>query len=216
VEGNLALVYDSSLFGATSPLLGRRWRLEAGAVGGSLNYRTVLADARQYIMPLRPFTLASRVLYYGRHGSGANDGNLNDLFLGYPGLVRGYDPGSFDINLDECPADGETCIYDRSITGSQVLVANIELRFPLLGLFGGSSYFGPFPIEGALFADGGAAWSGSDVPKLFGAGHQSVSSVGAGVRVNFFGFAVVEVDYVRPLDRPVKGAHWQFGFMPGF
>jgi hypothetical protein len=214
-EGNVALVYDTSIFGATSPLLGRAYRLEAGAVAGSLSYRTLLGDVRQYVMPIRPFTLATRVLFYGRVGSGANDDRLSPIYLGYPGLVRGYDVNSFSAEECETTATSNCSIIDR-IGGSRLLIANVELRFPLLGLFGGDSYFGPFPVEGAVFFDGGTAWSGGKPPKLLGAGHKSVSSVGAGLRVNVFGFAVVEIDYVKPFDRPVKGAHWQFSFMPGF
>jgi hypothetical protein len=30
------------------------------------------------------------------------------------------------------------------------------------------------------------------------------------------GYAVVEIDYVRPLDRPQKGWFWQFSLRPGF
>ena len=44
-------------------------------------------------MPVRPYTFALRGLYYGRYGSGAEDQRLPTLYLGYPGLVRGYDPG---------------------------------------------------------------------------------------------------------------------------
>jgi hypothetical protein len=35
-------------------------------------------------------------------------------------------------------------------------------------------------------------------------------------RLNLFGYAVVEIDRVRPLDRPRKGWHWQFNIGPGF
>jgi hypothetical protein len=45
---------------------------------------------------------------------------------------------------------------------------------------------------------------------------QPVGSVGAAARVNIFGFAVAEVDYVHPLDRPGRGWLWQFNLIPGF
>src|SRR6185295_11852288 len=48
---SVALVYDTSYFGATSPILGRRYRLELGQSAGSLAYTTLLADWRQYFMP---------------------------------------------------------------------------------------------------------------------------------------------------------------------
>jgi hypothetical protein len=43
-----------------------------------------------------------------------------------------------------------------------------------------------------------------------------VKSYGAGARVNVLGFAVAEVDFVRPVDRPQKGWMWVFNFSPGF
>ena len=41
-------------------------------------------------------------------------------------------------------------------------------------------------------------------------------SGGATIRFNAFGFAVGEIDYVRPLDRPGRGWIWQFNLIPGF
>jgi hypothetical protein len=36
------------------------------------------------------------------------------------------------------------------------------------------------------------------------------------MRINVLGFAVAEIDYVRPLDRPGRGWLWQFNLRPGF
>ena len=41
-------------------------------------------------------------------------------------------------------------------------------------------------------------------------------SAGAGFRFNLFGFAVAEVNLVRPFDRPAKNWIWEFNFQPGF
>ena len=46
--------------------------------------------------------------------------------------------------------------------------------------------------------------------------HEPVVSLGAAVRVNIFNFAVAEIDFVQPLDRPTRGWMWQFQFRPGF
>jgi WD40-like Beta Propeller Repeat len=43
-----AFVYDTSIFGATSPVLGTRSRLEVTPVLGALNFSEVLADYRRY------------------------------------------------------------------------------------------------------------------------------------------------------------------------
>lgn len=214
-EATAALVYDSSVFGATSPLVGRRYRLEYSQITGSLTYGGMLADYRRYFMPVRPFTLAVRGLHYGRYGGDAEDPRLPPLFIGYQGLVRGYDIGSFDA--DECNSvDLLTCdAFDR-LNGSRVAIAGVELRFPLLGLFSRRSFYGPFPIELALFGDAGVAWTSNTRPSFAGGERGWARSVGAALRVNLLGFAVAEIDYVRPLDRSRRGWLWQFGLTPGF
>ncbi|HYE85809.1 MAG TPA: BamA/TamA family outer membrane protein, partial [Vicinamibacterales bacterium] len=214
-ELSAALVYDSSIFGATSPLVGRRYRFEYTQMGGSLSYGGVLADFRRYFMPVRPFTFAVRGLHYGRYGNDAEDSRLTPLFLGYQGLVRGYDFGSFDAN--ECDSiDLNTCeAFDR-LNGSRVAIASAELRFPLLGLFSRKSFYGPFPIEMALFADAGVAWDSKIKPSFAGGERDWVRSAGVALRVNVLGYAVAEIDYVRPLDRSRRGWLWQFGLTPGF
>src|SRR3989441_3717891 len=116
-----ALVHDNSYFGATSPILGSRWRLEVDPTFGSLKFVTALADYRRYVMPFRPFTLAGRIMHIGRYGK---DGErLYPLFIGYPSLVRGYDIGSLAAN--ECNF-GSTCPIFDQLLGSKILVANAE------------------------------------------------------------------------------------------
>ena len=111
-------------------------------------------------MPVRPFTIALRGMYYGRFGRGAESSFLTPVFIGYPDLVRGYDYGSF--TADECGAaiDGSCPAFDR-LVGSRMLVANAELRFPLWAAFGGDGFYGPLPVEVGVFADAGAAWDRS-------------------------------------------------------
>ncbi|HUQ87064.1 MAG TPA: BamA/TamA family outer membrane protein [Vicinamibacterales bacterium] len=214
-EATAALVYDSSVFGATSPLLGRSYRFEYSQMAGTLTYGGVLADYRRYFMPARPFTIAVRGMHYGRYGADAEDPRLQPIFIGYQGLVRGYDYGSFDasecqsIDLTSCPA------FDQ-LVGSRVNVASAELRFPLLGLFSRKSYYGAFPIEMAFFADAGQAWTKGTKPNFAGGDRNWARSAGAALRVNVLGFAIAEIDYVRPLDRSRKGWLWQFGLTPGF
>ncbi len=212
-EATAALVYDSSINGATGPLVGRRYRFEYSQQAGTLTYGGVLADYRRYFMPVRPFTFAVRGLHYGRYGADAEDTRLTPLFIGYQGLVRGYDFGSFDAN--ECESMSSCEAFDR-LNGSRVAVASAELRFPLLGLFSRKSFYGPFPIEMAFFADAGLAWTSATKPRFAGGERDWVRSAGAALRVNVFGFAVAEIDYVRPLDRSRRGWLWQFGLTPGF
>ncbi len=218
--GSAALVYDNSFFGATSPILGQRYRLEVSPTIGALNYVAVLADFRRYFMPARPFTFATRLVHYGRYAKDGEDPRLQPLFLGQAGLVRGYSFGSFDGS--ECnppPGEPDACPVFDQLLGSRIVVGNAELRFPLFGALGiGSGYYGAFPIEFAIFGDAGLAWDNGHKPSVFGGSgtRDPVFSAGAGLRINLLGFAVAEVDLVRPFDRPGKGWVWQFELQPGF
>jgi hypothetical protein len=215
-----ALVYDNSFFGATSPILGQRYRLEVAPTIGSLSYVGVLGDYRRYFMPARPFTFATRLLHYGRYARDGEDPRLQPLFLGYPGLVRGYTYGSFDgSECNPTPDDPGSCPVFDQLLGSRIAVANAELRFPLFGVLGiGSGYYGAFPLEFIAFGDAGLAWDNANKPSVFGASgtRDPVFSAGAGLRINLLGFAVAEVTLVRPFDRPAKGWIWQFELQPGF
>jgi hypothetical protein len=214
--GSAALVYDNSFFGATSPILGQRYRLEADPVVGSMQFTSVLADYRRYLMPLRPFTIAARIMHYGRYGANAEDSTrLYPLFLGYPSLVRGYDYNSV---LNDCQTglNGACDVYNR-LFGSRIAVGNLELRFPLLGVLGiGHGYYGAFPIEAAVFADAGVAYNRGQEPSFLGGPRKLVTSAGAALRLNLFGFAIAELDFVRPFSWAGKGWTWQFSLNPGF
>jgi Tol biopolymer transport system component len=216
-EASAAYVYDTSLFGPTSPLLGRRARFEVDPAFGSIEYTGVLMDVRQYYMPFKPVTLAGRLLHYGRYGSGSDDNRLYPLFLGYPTLVRGYDFNSFDPSecVPSTPTATDCPAFDKLI-GTRLLVANAEVRFPLLGLLRREFVYGPVPLEGVLFGDAGVAWTRDTKPRFLAGGTRDwARSVGAGVRVNALGFAVLEFDAVRPIDR-TGGWRFQFAFQPGF
>src|SRR5688572_3639959 len=214
-EGSAALVYDSSIFGATSPIVGQRYRLEFSQAAGSLVYSGFLTDYRKYFMPARPFTIAVRGLHYGRYGRDSEDDRLSPLFVGDPGLVRGYEVGSWDSRECEVGIISQCEAFDR-LVGSRLALGSIELRAPLLGLFNRRAMYGAVPVEVGVFADAGVAWTSSSEPGFLGGDREWVRSVGATVRVNVFGYAIGELDYVRPLDRPGRGWLWQFNLTPGF
>ena len=213
-QSTAALVFDNSLFGGTGPVLGQRWRLEASPMFGSINFVSALADYRKYFMVRRSVTLATRVVHFGRYGSGAEDPRLSPLYLGYQSLVRGYDNASFSPR--ECrPTATDGCPAYNNLLGSKVLVGNAELRIALLGPLGiGARGF--LPLDLAFFADGGVAWMNGVSPAMFGGTRPAVSSIGTGLRMNLFGFAIGEVDLVHPMNRPDKPWYVQFGFNPGF
>ena len=215
-EGSAALVYDTSIFGPTSPILGQRYRFEVAPTVGGIRYTAVLADYRRYVMPVRPVTLAGRVLHYGRYGSGGEDDRITPLFIGYPSLVRGYDVNSFSAR--ECGDVPGRCPIFEQLVGSRIGVASLELRLPLLGLFNRRNLYGPVPVELIGFSDWGVAWTAGEKAKFLGGGgtRHIVKSYGGGARINVLGYAVVEIDAVKPVDRPQKGWSWVFSLSPGF
>ncbi|MDD8030552.1 MAG: BamA/TamA family outer membrane protein [Acidobacteriota bacterium] len=210
-----ALVYDSSMFGACSPILGQSYVLQVQPTFGNLNFISLMADYRRYLVPVRPFTFAFRVLHYGRYGKGSDDSRLWPMYLGYENLVRGYDYYTFDYaEFDE--TNPEAFDFDR-LFGSRMIVANVELRFPVFGVLGiGRGYYGVWPLEFLAFYDIGTAWYSGEKPDWFGGDKKAVSSAGVGLRTNLFGVIVLGFDYVYPFDRPIKGWHWQFTISPGF
>jgi outer membrane protein assembly factor BamA len=167
-------------------------------------------------MPANFYTIAGRALHYGRYGSGGEDVRLVPLFIGYPQLVRGYTIGS--LSADECSStiNGSCPEFDR-LVGSRMAVANLEFRFPLLRPFGATGrMYGPLPTEVAFFADGGVAWNDGEKPSFVGGDRRAVSSAGVSFRINAFGFAVAQIDFAKPFQRPGKGWVWGFSLSPGF
>ncbi len=210
-----ALVTDSALFGPTSPVGGQRSRFEVAPTFGDLHMTTGMADYRRYFMPARFYTIAVRGLHYGRYGDGSDDPRLIPLFIGYPEFVRGYGVDSFASG--ECATSASCPTLDR-LSGSRMLVGNIELRFPLLRPFGVSDrMYGPLPVEVAFFLDSGVTWNKGQRPSLFNSGtREPVSSGGVSLRTSLFGFATAQVDFARPFDRPGRGWIWGFSLTPGF
>jgi len=211
-----AVVHDNSFFGATGPILGDRWRLEADQAFGGLQFFTGIADYRRYVMPARPFTIAARVLHIGRYGRDSEDPRLYPLFIGYSSLVRGYDLNSFQIS--ECGnAPGGACPVFDQLWGSRMLVGNIELRFPPFGLLGaGGGYYGILPIEAGVFYDAGVAWTDNAKAQIFGGTRKLVRSAGVSFRLNLLGYAIGQMDVVHPFDRPQKNWLVRFSLTEGF
>jgi hypothetical protein len=76
--------------------------------------------------------------------------------------------------------------------------------------------YGPVPVEVALFADAGVAWTQANRPTFAGGGREPVSSAGVTFRANLLGFAVAQVDLAYPFQRPGRGWVWGFSLTPGF
>ena len=67
-----------------------------------------------------------------------------------------------------------------------------------------------------VFADGGLAYCDGSNPQFCSGDNRAVYSTGAAMRINLMGYAVFEVDYVKPFQRPDKGWYWELSLTPGF
>lgn len=230
-EGSAAYVGDTSLFGFVSPIRGQRFRVEVGNTVGTVNFQSLTVDYRRYFSPTTNLTLAVRGVHLGRYGSQIDNqpagvgrsGIVQEYFLGWETLVRGYSAFSFDqfrecrTTTDEfsfCPA------YER-LFGQRIAVLNAEARVPLIGTDRyGLIDFGFIPTELGVFMDAGVAWSGDSSPVLEWTreSDQRIPVVSAGVtsRFNLFGAFILEVYYAHPFQRPEKGGHWGFQLAPGW
>ena len=151
-------------------------------------------------------------MHVGRYGSDADSGRISPLFVGFPTFVRGYDIYSFDPH-DCYPGK---CIQLDELEGSRMLVANAEIRTPLVGMFKGRIDHGHVPADFFGFFDSGVAWSGAGAPGSSFSDRPWVKSTGAGLRVNAFGFAVIELSGVYAFDRPRDKWQFLFALQPGF
>jgi hypothetical protein len=210
-----AVVYDTSISAGLGPILGQRYRFEGSTSLGNLSYTTALADYRRYFMPVRPLTIAVRLIHFGRYGGGGEDSRLRELFIGDQSLVRGYNVGSFSASECLGGAPEDTCPAFDQLVGTRVGIGNLEVRAPLFGPLGlvSRSFL---PVEIAAFFDAGTAWTGAENPDWAGGDRPTVTSQGATMRINLLGFAIGQVDLVHPNDRPLKNWLWQFGLTQSF
>jgi Tol biopolymer transport system component len=209
-EATAALVHDTSVFGLTGPLLGSRYRFEIAPAMGNLRFTRVVADYRRYTMPVRPYTLAFRLLHAARYGPDGDDPRLMSSYLGSNSLVRGH-----RLDVRNCTPD-LTRVCGDELLGSRVLVGNVELRFPIWGVWSGRLDYGRIPADAFLFADSGLVWSGPPPANSALSRHANgITSIGGGVRVNAGGLPF-EVTAIRALDDARPGWQTDFGFRVGF
>lgn len=215
---NMAYVGDNSYFGLASPMRGHRYRFQVDKYFGSIDRVGLQADARKYFF-MKPFSFAVRGLHLGRYGKNPTDMFSYPLYLGYPGFVRGYNTNAF--------YDRQS-LLDPSFTfwelvGTKIFLSSVELRLPFTGpekLAVIKS--GVFFTELALFLDAGLAYdefksislnlNTNDTTKRL-----PVFSTGISLRVNVFGYMVVEPYYAIPFNRSgTAGGVFGLNFIPGW
>jgi dipeptidyl aminopeptidase/acylaminoacyl peptidase len=227
VQLSTALVGDNSFFGVASPLSGFRYRIEAEYNFGTYNFFSPTIDLRKYSR-VAPVTFAVRLNGYGRFGKAEG---LYPFFLGYPFLIRGYESQTF-YNNNGTPSNGFTI---DQLSGNRVVVGNFEVRLPFTGPEKLSAIKSKFLFsELNLFFDAGLAWNaGNEIklglaPDIIGTGannspmyntNQRVPALSTGIslRVNLFGYFVLEPYFALPLNRnDVKKPVFGLGFTPGW
>jgi Tol biopolymer transport system component len=209
-EISAAFVNDTAAFGPSGPLVGGRSRFEVATTVGELTVARILLDYRRYLMPVKPYTIAARVLHTGYYGRDVEDPRLLPAFLGSRQFVRGYGWGDLRCATD---VDGECAAYE-DLLGSRLLVGNLEVRFPVMGILSRDIHYGSVPLEGFLFADTGLIWSRSPIFTAAESQRNMVGSFGAGVRLS--AFIPLELSVVRALNRPARGWSFDFSFRTGF
>ena len=210
----IAFVGDNSFNGITSPLSGYRYRFQIDKMFSELHNWDILIDYRKYFFK-KPFSFAFRALHYGRYFG--NTDMLYPLFIGNNYYIRGYTYDAF--NKIDYSKNNRLDI--NSLSGDKILLANTEIRFPFTGPKRLSLIkSGYFYSDLVLFFDGGIAWK-NDFPwkddsniklswtPIEGA-RIPVFSVGLAIRINMFGYAILEPYVAKPLQ--IKDAPYVFGF----
>jgi Tol biopolymer transport system component len=170
----VSFVHDNSLWGPSGPLDGSRYRFLLGYTSdikySNTNYFTAVMDYRHYLRLGFRSALAFRGSIYYNEGKDA---------------TRYIAGGSWDLR--GWPRWG--------IRGEKLWISSAELRFPLIDEltirfpFLGISFS---QLRGAVFFDAGGAWDD--------AYNETLGSIGAGIRFNFFNAIVFRYDVGKKIE----------------
>ena len=239
---NAGFVGDNSLFGLTGPLDGFRYRVAGEKYLGTYDFYALTADLRKYFR-VKPVTIAARSYNNIRLGRDAD--RLYPNYIGYSYLIRGYEANSIyktqtgdvnnSFNINQL-SGSKIAVFNFELrlpfTGPKKL-AQIPSKFLFSDL--------------NLFFDAGVAWTndtkvafkseptyttqqvvdGNGTPVLDSNGQPltyestnertPVMSAGISLRVNVFGYFVLEPYYAFPFQRKdVKAGVFGLTFAPGW
>ena len=239
---NTAIVGDNSFFGVASPLNGFRYRIQAEYDFGTYQFFAPSVDLRKY-WRLAPVTLAARLYGYGRFG---NADGLYPLYIGYPFYIRGYEAQTFYTGNNKTPTNNFT-IGDLSGSRMAIANFEVRLPFTgpeKLSAVKSKFFFSElnfFADAGLAWSAGDKIELKTDpsllrvVPVKDASGNQVFDpnsgnplysnvyskvpafSLGVSLRVNLFGYFILEPYLAYPVNRtdigkPVFG----LGFTPGW
>jgi outer membrane protein insertion porin family len=197
-----------------------------GLLGGFWKYERHLVSAAKFIPTFWNFTLAAK-LEAGAIRAGDDQRILaSDRFTpggtAYDGIIRGYDDGILTpdsvvtqsdtvyyyydpnriVGVDQ-PDDTVFSSYRARVRGNYMLVANLELQFPIIQQ----------QLYGLLFFDAGNSWLRWDEI----APGDLYKGYGFGFRLMIPGIGTMGFDFAKPLDDPPNGEgrgwrpHFQIG-----
>lgn len=213
----LAFVGDNSSFGITSPMMGYRYRFQVGKMFDEYDIYNLSLDVRKYFF-LKPVSLAFRAMHYGRYGKDAN--KLYPIYLGNEYLIHGYNFNAF--YKAEKSYGGSNYLSSSNIAGSKIVVFNSELRYPFTGVKRFSLIkSGYLYSDIVLFFDAGVSWTKDRFPWLKSSDiryywnpdpeyYTPIYSLGASLRINLFGFAILEPYIAIPFQ--LEDAGYSTGF----
>jgi len=139
VSNFVSLVHDDTRWTWMGPSTGSRLFLSAGftrdVTSGTGDFTTLIGEVREYLMPAPHVVTAWRL-----QGQSSQGNDAQHFYLGGSNLLRGYDL--------------------RAFTGTRSLLAQGEIRFPLLrGLLVSVPSTWSFPlVGGVVFSDAGWVW----------------------------------------------------------
>ena len=214
-----ALVYDNSFFGATGPIVGQRYRLEVSPTFGSLDLRgdagglTVATSCRNVRSPSPPgcCTTAATAPAARTRGSSSSSSASPALFAATP-TARSTARNATRRRATRPPV---RCTTSSSAAACWSATWSSASRSSECW---GSATATTAPSRSTSPSSATAAWPGTATTSPVSRAATAIrcSAPDAGFRFNLFGFAVAEVNVVRPFDRPRKNWIWEFNFQPGF
>ena len=195
----VAYLSDNSKLGTASSISGHRIRFEASQYMGKVNLSMLTGDYRRYFR-IQPFTLATRNMYLARFGKDASSNILPPLYIGNPNLVRGYKAVDFAKRMNA------SAINFNDLLGSRMFITNMELRLPFSGSENIAIVKSRFLFTDLnLFTDGGIGWGKVDQNpnsnwngQVLARNATFIWSSGLSVRVNLFGYLMIEPYYAVP------------------
>jgi Tol biopolymer transport system component len=220
---SVAYVSDNAFFNSTGPFFGHRYRLSVSPWVGKQGFVNYLADLRRYdAVIFSLLTFATR--FYANLDVGPGESVVGQRYIGYPDYIHGYDRENYTSNQCD-PTSGANCVAAATqLLGTRVMVANAELRFPLIRRFDlGVIPIALPPIDGHIFYDAGMAWSSGQSISLTRPANYDLTkqryplrSYGYGVKMNIFNIAILRWDYAIPRDSFNKKGYWWFSLGPSF